>query len=127
MLILWCRHSLASQQDRARERKIFNYDRPKKQKAKPKTFFRLILFYCSSYPYPTKWGRYNMFSSCCDKDSAIIFTTGRLTSTLLETGVDATTANAARTNSLTCLPKHRGARDNKFWSPILRLAIETGA
>jgi hypothetical protein len=32
----------------------------------------------SSYPYPTKWGRYNMFSSCCDEDSAIIFTTGRL-------------------------------------------------
>jgi hypothetical protein len=32
----------------------------------------------STYPYPTKWGRYNMFSSCCDKDSAFIFTTGRL-------------------------------------------------
>jgi hypothetical protein len=32
----------------------------------------------SFYPDPTKWGRYNMFSSCCDKDSAIIFTTGRL-------------------------------------------------
>jgi hypothetical protein len=29
----------------------------------------------SSYPYPTKWGRYNMFFH---KDSAIIFTTGRL-------------------------------------------------
>jgi hypothetical protein len=27
------------------------------------------------------------------------------------------TANAG-TNSLTCLPKHWGARDNKFWSPI---------
>jgi hypothetical protein len=53
------------------------------------------------------------FSSCCDKDSAIIFTTGRLTSTLLETGVQ-TTANAAGTNGLTCLPKHGGARDNKF-------------
>jgi hypothetical protein len=25
-----------------------------------------------------------------------------------------TTANAVRTNSLTCLPKHGGARDNKF-------------
>jgi hypothetical protein len=24
------------------------------------------------------WGRYNMFSSCCDKDLAIIFTTARL-------------------------------------------------
>jgi hypothetical protein len=32
----------------------------------------------SSYPYPTKWGRYIMVSSCCDKDSAFIFTTGRL-------------------------------------------------
>jgi hypothetical protein len=32
----------------------------------------------SFYPYPTKWGRCNMFSSCCDKDSAIVFTTGRL-------------------------------------------------
>jgi hypothetical protein len=31
-----------------------------------------------SYPYPTKWGRYNIFSSCCDKDLAIVFTTGRL-------------------------------------------------
>jgi hypothetical protein len=29
-----------------------------------------------------------------------------------------TTANAAGTNSLTCLPKHGRARDNKFWSPI---------
>jgi hypothetical protein len=26
--------------------------------------------------YPTKWGRYNMFSSCCDKDTAFIFITG---------------------------------------------------
>jgi hypothetical protein len=32
----------------------------------------------SSYPYPTKWGRYNMFSSRCDKDPTFIFTTGRL-------------------------------------------------
>jgi hypothetical protein len=30
-----------------------------------------------------------------------------------------TTANAAGTNGLTCLPKHGGSRDNKFWSPIL--------
>jgi hypothetical protein len=30
-----------------------------------------------SYPYPTKWGRYNMFSSCCD-NSAIVFTTRHL-------------------------------------------------
>jgi hypothetical protein len=38
-----------------------------------------------------------------------------------------TIANATETNGLTCLPKHGGARGNKFWSPILRLAIETGA
>jgi hypothetical protein len=31
-----------------------------------------------SYPYPTKCSPYNMFSSCCDKDSAYIFSTGRL-------------------------------------------------
>ncbi|RVE44983.1 hypothetical protein evm_010347 [Chilo suppressalis] len=28
------------------------------------------------------------------------------------------TADAAGTNGLTCLPKHGGARDSKFWSPI---------
>jgi hypothetical protein len=39
-------------------------------------FFNVNLSF--SYPYPTKWGWYHMFSSCCDKDSAIIFTTGRL-------------------------------------------------
>jgi hypothetical protein len=38
-----------------------------------------------------------------------------------------TIANATGTNVLTCLPKHGGTRENKFWSPILRLAIETGA
>jgi hypothetical protein len=36
----------------------------------------LMIF--ASYPYPTMWGRYNMFLSCCDKDLAVIFTTGRL-------------------------------------------------
>ncbi|RVE41191.1 hypothetical protein evm_014158 [Chilo suppressalis] len=29
-----------------------------------------------------------------------------------------TTADAAGTNGLTCLPKHGGARDSNFWSPI---------
>jgi hypothetical protein len=61
----------------------------------------------NSYLTLTKWDRCNIFSSCCDQDSPIIFTTG-LTSTLLETKV-LTTANAARTG-LTCLPKHGGAR-----------------
>jgi hypothetical protein len=55
----------------------------------------------------------------CDKDSAIIFTTGRLQTSTLKTGVGTTTANATGTNGLTCLPKHVGARDNKFWLPIL--------
>jgi hypothetical protein len=40
--------------------------------------FHIIISFPSSYPYPTKWGQYNMFSSCCDHVSAIIFTTGRL-------------------------------------------------
>jgi hypothetical protein len=69
-----------------------------------------------SYPYPTKWGRYNKFSSCCDKDSAIIITCLRQPSLKLEWVL--TTANAAGTG-FTCLPKHRGSRDKKFWSPIL--------
>jgi hypothetical protein len=34
-----------------------------------------------------------------------------------------TTANVAGTNDLTCLPKHRGAWDNKFWSPILMTGL----
>jgi hypothetical protein len=73
------------------------------------------------------------FSSCCDKDSTIIFTTGRLPdvnppwnwSGCIKPLVPI--ANATGTNGLTCLPKHGEDRDNKFWSPILRLAIETGA
>jgi hypothetical protein len=33
-----------------------------------------VSFFLSfSYPYPTKWGRYNMFSSCCGKDSANLY------------------------------------------------------
>jgi hypothetical protein len=66
----------------------------------------------SSYPYPTKWGWYNMFSSCFDKDSAFIFTTGRLPDVSLKLEWMLMTVNAAGTNSLTCLPKHGGARDN---------------
>jgi hypothetical protein len=51
------------------------------------------------------------FSLCCDKDSATIFTTGRLPDVnppwrneKLEWML--TTADAAGTNSLTCRPKH---------------------
>jgi hypothetical protein len=32
-------------------------------------FFILFADSSSSYPYLTKWGPYNMFSSCCEKDS----------------------------------------------------------
>jgi hypothetical protein len=57
-------------------------------------------------------------SSCSDKDSAIIFTPAcRQPSLKLECVL--TTANAAGTNDLMCLPKHGGARDSKYWSPIL--------
>jgi hypothetical protein len=86
-----------------------------------------------SYPYPNKWGRFNVFLSCCDKDSAIIFTTGRLAPAWLQPSLKLewvlTTANAAGTNGdgLTCLPKHWRARDSKFWSPILCPTIETVA
>jgi hypothetical protein len=38
----------------------------------------LVVLISSSYPYPTKWGRYNMFSTCCDKNSAFIFSNGHL-------------------------------------------------
>jgi hypothetical protein len=38
-----------------------------------------------------------------------------------------TTAKATGTKGLTCLSKHGGARDKKFWSPILWLTIETVA
>jgi hypothetical protein len=42
-------------------------------------FFSPVYISSSSfYTYPTKRGRYNMFSSCCDKDSAFIFTASRL-------------------------------------------------
>jgi hypothetical protein len=80
----------------------------------------------SSYRYPTKWGRYSIFSSCCDKEWAIIFTTGRLSalSPFLKLERVLTTANTAGTNGLTCLPKHGGVRDKKFWSPIILLTFE---
>jgi hypothetical protein len=32
----------------------------------------------SSYPFPTKWSRYNMFLPYCVKNLQILFTTGRL-------------------------------------------------
>jgi hypothetical protein len=91
----------------------------------------LIKSQCASYGYfnilppkliPLSGNGTTCFSSCCDKDSAII-----LRPAACLTGRVLTTAITAGTNSLTCLPKHGGARDNKFWSPILWLAIETSA
>jgi hypothetical protein len=73
----------------------------------------LIFFYyllSSSYPFPSlsKVGT-TCFSSCCDKDSAIIFATGRLQrQPPLKLQWVLTTANAAGTNGLTCIPKHGG-------------------
>jgi hypothetical protein len=81
----------------------------------------------SSYPFPTlrRVGT-TCFSSYCDKDSAIICTTGRLPDVNASLKLEwvLTTAYAAGANSLTCLPKNGRARDNKFWSPILWLTFE---
>jgi hypothetical protein len=79
------------------------------------------------YPYLINWGWYNMFSSCCDKDSAIVLTTGHLT--------DVNPRNWSRykslqmqTNGLTCFPRHGGrevARDLLFPSFILLSGVGT--
>jgi hypothetical protein len=69
------------------------------------------------------------FLSCCDKNSAIIFTrpAACLASTHLETGVPRvlTTANATGISSLMCLPKHGEIQNNKFWSPIPWWSLKT--
>jgi hypothetical protein len=56
-----------------------------------------------------------MYSSCCDKDSAIIFTTGRLPDVKQEWVL--TTANAIGTNGLTCLSNHRELETINFGHP----------
>jgi hypothetical protein len=56
------------------------------------------------------------FIGRCDKDLAIIFTAGSLTSTLLAMEWELMTANAAGPNGLTSLSKHEGAR-YKFGHP----------
>jgi hypothetical protein len=60
------------------------------------------------------WGRYNMYSSYCDKDSAIIFTTGRLPDVNPPWNWSGCLLSCWSRLSLTCLPKHGRARDNKF-------------
>jgi hypothetical protein len=69
-----------------------------------------------SYPYPVG---YNVFFHHLVIKIRQLFLrpAACLMSTLLESGVGAT-ANASGTNGLTCLPKHGGAQDNKFWLPI---------
>jgi hypothetical protein len=74
-----------------------------------------------SYPYPTKWGRYNMFFIIMIKIRQLLRPATCLTSTLLETRM-LTTANAAGTNGLTCLPKHGIARDNKFLNTNIKVS-----
>jgi hypothetical protein len=66
------------------------------------------------------------FLWCCDKDYFYDRPPAwRQPSLKLEWVI--TTANAAGTNGWTCLLKHGGARDNKFWSSILWLTIENCA
>jgi hypothetical protein len=88
---------------------IQNKDIQKNTPKKSSSFF---------HPYPTKWGRYNGRKKI---RQLFLRPAACLTSTVLELEWVLTTKNAAGTNSLTCLPNHGGARDNKFWSPIRRL------
>jgi hypothetical protein len=68
----------------------------------------LNFFFPFSYSYPTKWGRYNIFLSCCDKDSAFFLRPAAcLTSTLLETGVDANDCKYNRDQELNVLSEVR--------------------
>jgi hypothetical protein len=73
----------------------------------------------SSYPHPTTWGRYNVFfimlwqrfgNHFYDRPPA-----WRQPSLKLEWVLTIATG----TNGLTCLPKHRGARDNKEFTIFL--------
>jgi hypothetical protein len=60
----------------------------------------------SSFPFPRLSEVTTCFSSRCDKDSAITFTTGRLPQPSLKLEWVLTTANAAGTNGSTCLSRH---------------------
>jgi hypothetical protein len=71
-----------------------------------------------SYPYPTKWGGHVFHHIVIEIRQLFLRPAWRHPSSKLEWVL--MTVNAAGTNVLTCLPKHGGARDNKFWSPITR-------
>jgi hypothetical protein len=58
-----------------------------------------ILFLPTLIPLSEVSSWYNMFSSCCDKDSAFICTTGRLPDDL-ETRVDANDCKCSRDQQL---------------------------
>jgi hypothetical protein len=59
-------------------------------------------------------------SSCCDKDSAIIFYNQPPARRQSSLGIELvlTTTNVAGTNGLTCLPKHGGAGMINFGHPF---------
>jgi hypothetical protein len=59
-----------------------------------------------------------MFSSCGDKDSAFIFTSGRLPDITGHYHAGPVQIGGG-TNALTCLPKHEEARENKFLVTLL--------
>jgi hypothetical protein len=87
------------------------------KKTKMRVYKNMYASKSFSYLYPTKKGRHNMFHHVVIKIRHLFLRPAAyLTSTHLETGVDASDCNTAGTNSLTCL--NGGARDNKFWSPI---------
>jgi hypothetical protein len=78
----------------------------------------MLILKCFSsffFPYPTKWGRYNMFSSCCDKDSAIVWPVACLPSTLL--GVGTNDCKCSRDKRLNVPSEARRARDINFAHP----------
>jgi hypothetical protein len=62
-------------------------------------------------------GQPTYFSSCCDKETANTFFTGRLPDVKPSLKWVQTNANAARNNGLTYFSKHGGARDHKFGQP----------
>jgi hypothetical protein len=68
-----------------------------------------------SYPYPTKWGWYNIFFHLVIKIRQLFLRPAAfLTSTLFETRLGANDCKCSQDISLT---KHGGARNNKFGHP----------
>jgi hypothetical protein len=107
----------------------------------PSQYFNLLFCQYCTFIFFLKWKNFFSFLPTISRVGAKCFhhvmikirqlflrPAACLTSTHLETTVGVlTTADAAGTNGLTCLPKHGRARDNKFWSPILWLTFENVA